>query len=106
MPKAAIFDLDGTLLDSVDLHALAWREAMVDAGCKWKRSMIWLKPDGAPQFTGDRPGMGWEAVAILHREGKKRWNGGATRPPNPLMNDPCTLKPIALRRFCTGINRL
>jgi site-specific DNA-methyltransferase (adenine-specific) len=20
--------------------------------------------------------MGWEAVAILHREGKKRWNGG------------------------------
>jgi phosphoglycolate phosphatase-like HAD superfamily hydrolase len=22
MPKAAIFDLDGTLLDSVDLHAL------------------------------------------------------------------------------------
>ncbi len=27
LPKAAIFDLDGTLLDSVDLHALAWREA-------------------------------------------------------------------------------
>jgi phosphoglycolate phosphatase-like HAD superfamily hydrolase len=23
MPKAAIFDLDGTLLDTVDLHALA-----------------------------------------------------------------------------------
>jgi HAD superfamily hydrolase (TIGR01549 family) len=28
LPKAAIFDLDGTLLDSVDLHALAWHEAM------------------------------------------------------------------------------
>ena len=37
---------------------------------------IWRKPDGAPQFTGDRPGTGWEAVAICHREGKKRWNGG------------------------------
>ncbi len=37
---------------------------------------IWRKPDGAPQFTGDRPGMGWEAVAICHRKGKKRWNGG------------------------------
>lgn len=37
---------------------------------------VWLKPNGAPQFTGDRPGTGWEAVAILHREGKKRWNGG------------------------------
>jgi phosphoglycolate phosphatase-like HAD superfamily hydrolase len=32
LPKAAIFDLDGTLLDSVDLHALAWQEAMVKFG--------------------------------------------------------------------------
>jgi HAD superfamily hydrolase (TIGR01549 family) len=32
MPKAAIFDLDGTLLDSVDLHALAWHEAMKKFG--------------------------------------------------------------------------
>jgi len=37
---------------------------------------IWRKPGGAPQFTGDRPGTGWEGVAICHREGKKRWNGG------------------------------
>jgi HAD superfamily hydrolase (TIGR01509 family) len=32
MPKAAIFDVDGTLLDSVDLHALAWHEAMMRFG--------------------------------------------------------------------------
>jgi phosphoglycolate phosphatase-like HAD superfamily hydrolase len=32
MPKAAIFDLDGTLLDSVDLHAIAWHEALVKFG--------------------------------------------------------------------------
>ena len=32
MPRAAIFDLDGTLLDSVDLHAIAWHEAMVKFG--------------------------------------------------------------------------
>src|SRR5580698_2216284 len=32
MPKAAVFDIDGTLLDSVDLHALAWHEAMVKFG--------------------------------------------------------------------------
>lgn len=27
MPKAVIFDIDGTILDSVDLHARAWEEA-------------------------------------------------------------------------------
>ena len=27
MPEAIIFDIDGTLLDSVDLHAQAWQEA-------------------------------------------------------------------------------
>ena len=32
MPKAAIFDVDGTLLDSVDLHAMAWHEAMIRFG--------------------------------------------------------------------------
>jgi HAD superfamily hydrolase (TIGR01549 family) len=32
LPRAAIFDLDGTLLDSVDLHALAWQEAMLKFG--------------------------------------------------------------------------
>jgi HAD superfamily hydrolase (TIGR01549 family) len=32
LPKAAIFDEDGTLVDSVDLHALAWHEAMVKFG--------------------------------------------------------------------------
>jgi site-specific DNA-methyltransferase (adenine-specific) len=37
---------------------------------------VWVKPDASPQFTGDRPGTGWEAVACLHRPGKKRWNGG------------------------------
>src|SRR4030081_1971100 len=29
LAKAAIFDLDGTLLDSVDLHAIAWPEAVM-----------------------------------------------------------------------------
>jgi beta-phosphoglucomutase-like phosphatase (HAD superfamily) len=32
VPKAAIFDFDGTLLDSVNLHAVAWHEAMVEFG--------------------------------------------------------------------------
>ena len=30
--SAVIFDVDGTLIDSVDLHALAWRDALVHFG--------------------------------------------------------------------------
>lgn len=56
----------------------AWRHAaeLEKAGVPLVRFGIWHKPNGAPQFTGDRPGMGWEAIAILHREGRKHWNGG------------------------------
>jgi HAD superfamily hydrolase (TIGR01549 family) len=32
MPQAAIFDVDGTLVDSVDLHASAWLEALTRFG--------------------------------------------------------------------------
>jgi HAD superfamily hydrolase (TIGR01509 family) len=32
MPKAILFDIDGTLLDSVDLHAQAWQEAFREFG--------------------------------------------------------------------------
>lgn len=32
MPKAVIFDIDGTLIDSVDQHARAWQEAFRDFG--------------------------------------------------------------------------
>ena len=32
MPKAIIFDVDGTLIDSVELHALSWRDAFARFG--------------------------------------------------------------------------
>src|SRR3954463_10198486 len=32
MPRAIIFDVDGTLVDSVDLHARAWHDAFVHYG--------------------------------------------------------------------------
>jgi DNA modification methylase len=39
--------------------------------------MVWIKPDGAPQFTGDRPGMGYESiVASWCGQGRSKWNGG------------------------------
>ncbi len=54
----------------------AWRTAMVGGGLEWVRGGVWRKPNGAPQFTGDRPGQGSECLAIAHRPGRKRWNGG------------------------------
>jgi site-specific DNA-methyltransferase (adenine-specific) len=42
------------------------------------RAGVWIKPNGMPQYTGDRPATGWEAVAILHRPGVKKWNGGGS----------------------------
>lgn len=59
-----------------------WRHAAKLAdnpppGLLFARFGVWVKPNGAPQFTGDRPGQGWEAVAWLHRKGTRMaWNGG------------------------------
>ena len=63
------------------------------------RAGVWIKPNGAPQYTGDRPAMGWESVAILHRQGKKQWNGGGRHAvwnvPRAQGNHP-TEKPVVL----------
>jgi site-specific DNA-methyltransferase (adenine-specific) len=49
-------------------------------GWRFVREGCWTKPNGAPQFSGDRPGPGWEAISILHTEGgRMRWNGGGKR---------------------------
>lgn len=55
-----------------------WARALVMAGGRYRRGGVWLKPDGLPQFSGDRPGMGYECLAIAHatQVGRTRWNGG------------------------------
>jgi HAD superfamily hydrolase (TIGR01509 family) len=40
MRKAVIFDVDGTLIDSVDQHALAWRDAFAEFGHSIELSAI------------------------------------------------------------------
>jgi site-specific DNA-methyltransferase (adenine-specific) len=58
----------------------AWRAALVSAGASWRRAVAWVKPDGAPQFTGDRPAQGFECIAFAWAgEGRSRWNGGGRR---------------------------
>lgn len=53
-----------------------WRASYERGGLEWVRGGVWRKANGAPQFTGDRPGQGTESIAIAHQSGKKRWNGG------------------------------
>lgn len=42
---------------------------------RYLRSGIWYKPNSMGQLTGDRPAAAYEGLAIMHREGKKVWNG-------------------------------
>ena len=56
--------------------AMAWRDALCPPA-RYMRTQIWRKNDGAPQFTGDRPGMGYESIVTCWSgEGRSRWNGG------------------------------
>jgi hypothetical protein len=49
-------------------------------GTRYRRACVWVKSDGAPQFTGDRPAMGYEPIVCgWARAGKSRWNGGGKR---------------------------
>lgn len=53
-----------------------WVEANVAAGLDHIRIGQWVKLNATPQFTGDRPATGCEAIVIAHPGGRKRWNGG------------------------------
>ena len=51
-----------------------WRDAL---GLRHVRIGAWCRSNPQPQFTGDRPAVGFEAVSIEHsKTGKMRWNGG------------------------------
>lgn len=54
-----------------------WRSTLEAGGAKWRRAMVWVKPDGMPQFSGDRPGMGYESITTAWcGVGGSKWNGG------------------------------
>lgn len=53
-----------------------WRKVYEDSGLVYKRTCIWVKPDGMPQYSGDRPGMGYETILAMHTPGRSEWNGG------------------------------
>lgn len=53
-----------------------WEIALTLGGLDYVRCGAWVKLGATPQFTGDRPATGFEAVTIAHQRGRKRWNGG------------------------------
>ena len=56
--------------------AMKWQDSLVAAGLARRRIGVWVKPDGQPQLSGDRPGMGFESIVFTHAKGRSRWNGG------------------------------
>jgi site-specific DNA-methyltransferase (adenine-specific) len=56
--------------------AMRWQATLVAGGMNERRIGVWLKPDGQPQYTGDRPGMGFESLVFCHKPGRSTWNGG------------------------------
>lgn len=56
-----------------------WAQAFEDEGWRVPRVMCWVKPDASPQFSGDRPGHGFESIVLAHPVGRTRWNGGGRK---------------------------
>lgn len=55
----------------------AWRDAIEATGGKYKRAMVWVKPDAMPQFNGQGPSVGHEMmVSAWYGSGHSKWNGG------------------------------
>ena len=47
---------------------------------RYVRTCAWVKLGSTPQFSGDRPAAGFEAIAVAHAgTGRMRWNGGGER---------------------------
>ena len=81
--------------------AMLWRDACAPA--KYTRTQIWRKPNGCCQFTGDRPGMGYESIVTCWgSKGRMKWNGGGRHGVYEHMTADCsqhpTTKPLALMR--------
>jgi HAD superfamily hydrolase (TIGR01509 family) len=96
MPKAAIFDVDGTLVDSVDLHASAWQEALVkfghDVSFEQARSQIGKGGDKLiPVFLS-------EAEQSDHGEEMEEWRGQLFKSKYLPMVRPFSAVPELLRR--------
>jgi site-specific DNA-methyltransferase (adenine-specific) len=57
-----------------------WRDSLEAAKAKYKRTMIWVKPDSTPQLNGQMPAPGYESMPLAWcGVGHSRWNAGGKR---------------------------
>ncbi len=56
-----------------------WRDDFTAAGLDYVRTLEWRKIGCTPQFSGDRPAVGFEVITLTHPKGRKRWNSGGKR---------------------------
>lgn len=111
IPRLAAVQCCGWFIAFCQAEGIAhWRDSIEAAGLKYKKPMIWVKPDGLPQFNGQGPGMGWESFVtawcgggyskwngggrhgvFTHMKGTNRYGGHPTEKPLPLMNELITL---------------
>jgi hypothetical protein len=55
-----------------------WATQLAKHGIRPVRIGAWIRLNAAPQFTGDRPAVGYEACAIGHAPGRSWWRGGGS----------------------------
>ncbi|WP_137387984.1 DNA-methyltransferase [Rhodoligotrophos defluvii] len=71
----------GWFLAFSDIFALPrWREAVLNAGGKSKSVCLWIKPDCAPQFNGQKPATAFECIGVFWcGRSFSVWSGGGRR---------------------------
>ena len=68
------------IVSFLDYNHAVDMERQPPEGYRGVRIGIWDKLNYTPQFTGDRPAQGWEAISILHKAGAKmQWNGNGRK---------------------------
>ena len=91
----------GWVVANMDYRHAVGYDVSPPPGLVMKRVGVWMKKNPMPQFTGDRPAQGWEAIAYMHRDDRKSvWNGGGHAgnfymPASSGLGHP-TSKPIAM----------
>ena len=87
-----LFDLDGTLIDTMPLHFRAWREALWQAGLgrdleeDYFYSLGGVPTETVAQRIGERYGVKLDAVAVAHlKEGIYRQRLGEARLITPVV---------------------